>query len=255
MPYRNLLLIFTALVLVSCKQEAQQVEISPKALLNSAIEAHGGQLFDGATIAFELNNFQFKLKREGYNYDYQMSSEKDGALHKVKTFNGGVEYFINDSLSDQGGRAQTLLRNRINSVAYDFYIPSSLTGNDIVLTYLGQENMRLKPHHKLKVTYKQIEGAEPDLRAYVLWINAETNEIDFIAKQNDEASGRKQFMAAAYKRRVEGMLFSDFEIYQTPGRNMDISIDSLGLAYNSGVMQRKTVMTYKDIEVLLPDSD
>ena len=255
MPYKTILLILAGFLLQSCRQEAQQPQITAKALLDSTILAHGGQRVEGATIDFNLNNYSFTLKRDGYNYEYLMGSEKNGELHTARTFNGGIEYKIGDSIVNEFGRQMALVRNRVNSVAYDFYIPYSLTGNDVLLSYLGQEEMRLKPYHKLKVTYKQIEGAEPDLRAYVLWIDAKTFEIDFIAKQNEETSGRKQFMAAAYKRRVAGVLFSDFELYQTPGRNMDVSIDSLGIAYNSGTMRRRSVTTYKDIEVALAAED
>ncbi|WP_420379692.1 DUF6503 family protein [Gilvibacter sp.] len=249
MHFRTSLLLLLVGLTQSCEQSAKSEAIEPRALLDSAITAHGGARYDGATIRFALNNYDFELKREGYTYDYKMSQEKDGALHMVNTFNGGLTYKIGDSLVDHGGRQMTLIRERVNNVAYDFYIPYSLTGNDIVLEYLGTENMRLKPYHKLKVSYKQIPGADPDERAYVLWISADTYEIDFIAKQNEAASGRKQFMAAAYKRRVGGMLFSDFELYQTADRNKEVAIDSLGMAYNSGNMQRKAVTTYMDIEV------
>ncbi|NQX76142.1 DUF6503 family protein [Gilvibacter sp.] len=254
---KQIKLIITALIttaaMVSCQQVEPQQQIQPRALLDSAIAAHGGGHYDGATISFGLNNYDFKLKREGYTYDYEMSQEKDGVLHKVNTFNGGLTYKIGDSLVDQGGRQMTLIRERVNNVAYDFYIPYSLTGNDVILEYLGMEDMRLKPYHKLKVSYKQIPGGDPDHRAYILWISKDTYEIDFIAKQNDETSGRKQFMAAAYKRRVNSMLFSDFELYQTAGRNKDVRIDSLGIAYNTGNMQRKAVTTYRDVAVSLPE--
>lgn len=253
MRFKIALLLLAVAALFSCEQNTKSDTLSARALLDSAIVAHGGQKFEGATIEFGLNNYDFALKRDGYNYDYMMYQERDSAMHTVKTFNGGITYHIDDSLVDPGARQITLIRERVNNVAYDFYIPLSFTGNDVVLTYLGQENMRLKPYHKLKVTYKQIEGAEPDERAYVLWMDADTYEIDFIAKQNETTSGRKQFMAAAYKRRVEGLLFSDFELYQTAGRNTDVSIDSLGIAYNSGVMRRKVVTVYKDIKVKLAD--
>ena len=195
MRFKIALLLLAVAALFSCEQNTKSDTLSARALLDSAIVAHGGQKFEGATIEFGLNNYDFALKRDGYNYDYMMYQERDSAMHTVKTFNGGITYHIDDSLVDPGARQITLIRERVNNVAYDFYIPLSFTGNDVVLTYLGQENMRLKPYHKLKVTYKQIEGAEPDERAYVLWMDADTYEIDFIAKQNETTSGRKQFMA------------------------------------------------------------
>lgn len=255
MGYRFLVFLVFTLTLGSCDRQTETPKLTAKTILNKAIEAHGGQRYDGATITFDLNDYRFKFHKSGYNYKHQMSSEKDGAYHTATAFNGGMNYRIEDSLVEQNARLQTMIRTRVNNVAYDFYIPYVFTTNDIVLTDLGTEQLRLRNYHKIKVGYKQIEGAEPDLRAYVLWIDTETFEIDFIAKQNDEESGRKQFMAAAYKRKVEGMLFSDFELYQTYGRNLQVPIDSLGIAYNIGNMQRRATTKYENIEVDLGSED
>ena len=247
---KNLLFLLAfVFVLHSCKQDVAVVQLDGKTLLNKAIEAHGGDLFKQSTVAFELNNYEFQFTRDGYNYDYSMTRANDTLIATMRAFNGGMEYTENGAVSTQGARMDNIVRNRVNSVAYEFYIPYDFTTNDVVQTYLGDEFMRGRKYHKVKITFKTPEGGTPDLRAFVLWIDAETFEIDFVAKENDSASGRKQFSAAAYKRRVGGMLFSDFEIYQTPGRNREVSIDSIGMAYGAGAMQRVTVTTYKNITV------
>ncbi len=247
---KSLLFTLAAVVLfTSCESSTETKNLDGKTLLNKAIQAHGGDLYSRATIAFDLNKNSFEFTRDGYNYDYKMIRTVDSVTSVGRAFNGGFEFTENGVAKSQGSRTDNMIKNHINSVAYEFYIPYEFTSNDVIQTYLGDEYMRQRLYHKVKISFKTPTGGDPDLRAFMLWLDAETFEIDFVAKENDPNSGRKQFSAAAYKRRVGGMLFSDFEIYQTKGRNREFPLDSIGIAYNAGLMQRSVTTTYKNIVV------
>lgn len=250
-----LAILVLATFLLACNSKEESPEFSGAELIDKAIAAHGGDLYKNATINFELNDYLFEFTRDGYNYNYKMWQDRDTVVIAAHTFNGGIEYTENDSVIDRGARLTNMFKNRINNIAYDFYIPYEFTTNDVIATYLTSEYLRQRLYHKVKISFKTPAGAEPDLRSYMLWIDAESFEVDFIGKENNPNSGKKQFSAAAYKRRVGGMLFSDFELYQTKGRNLDVSLDSLGIAYNMGLMQRRATTTYQDIEVTPLDKD
>ncbi len=241
------------LLLCSCNQNPKVTnkEFDAKALLLKAVEAHGGDLYKSSTISFELNNYEFLLQRDGYNYVYEMSSQNDTAKFTARTFNGGFKFFVNGEESSQGSRMDGIVGNRLTSVVYDFYLPYELLGNDAIHSYDGQEPVRGKMYHKVRVTFKQIDPEVPDQRIMMLWIDQKTHEIDFIGKQNGDEKSRKQFMAAANKRRQSGMLIFDYENYQTTQHNKDAAIDSLAFLYNAGFMRLGRTTIYDKSEVII----
>ncbi|MEP2935100.1 MAG: DUF6503 family protein [Gilvibacter sp.] len=244
---------FVVLFAFGCKQNTDSATQNndAKALLQKALQVHGEQLYNAATVTFTINNYDFVLHREGYNYRYEMSRQTDTAKHTAVTFNGGFEYLVDGQLSTQGPRMDNIVKNRLNGVASDFYLPFELTGNDAIHSYEGQEVVRGKQYHKVKVAFKQIDPEVPDNRIFMLWIESKTFEIDFIGKQDGDRTSRKQFAAAANKRRQSGMLITDFENYQTRDKNKDVAIDSLGIYYNGGMMLVGRKTTYQNSDVKL----
>lgn len=246
-------IILLGLLFTSCAQDAKDNKdnTDAKAILLKALKAHGEALHNAATVTFSLNNYDFVLNREGYNYRYEMSRQTDTAKHTAVTFNGGFEYLVDGVQSSQGPRMDNIVKNRVNAVAFDFYLPYELTGNDAIHTYKGQEIVRGKKYHKVEVTFKQIDPEQPDNRIFLLWIETNNYEIDFIGKQDGDRSTRKQFAAAANKRRLNGMLITDFETYQTQTNNKHVAIDSLGFYYNAGMMLIGRTTIYQDAQVTL----
>lgn len=245
--------VILVLLAYGCNQKVTNdlAQLDGKELLENAVKAHGEQLYTGATVRFMMNENDFDLKRDGYNYRYEMSRQTDTATHTAVTYNGGFEFLIDGELVSQGSRMEVIIRNRLSAVAYDFYLPFELLANDAIHRYLGTEIVRGKEYHKVEVTFKQIDIEVPDNRIIMFWIDVKTNEIDFIAKQDGGRETRKQFMAAANKRRQNGLLISDFETYRTKNLNKDVAIDSLGYYYNLGAMQLGRSIIYKNSEVIL----
>jgi len=234
----------------SCKEESKRTAVvDADTLLENTINAHGGNLYKNSIISFKFKSFNYTLKRDDNDYEYQMIREEKDVLKEAKTFNGGFEYFEDGEQKELSARLSSMFTNRINSMAYWIYIPYEFSTNDAIKEYIGKDVLRGNEYHKLKITYRQFEGLPEDDRIYILWIDTKKFEIDFVAVGNLNDTNGKKFYAAGNKRKIKGMLFSDYEMYNTKTKSKEINFEDLGTSYNIGAMLRDNIVTYENISV------
>lgn len=227
----SIFLTVIGLVLYSCTPNKD-----PQKIVDQAIAAHGGQLFEGRTLSFDFRDKNYLVQRKADGYTYIRSFEDD-SLGQVKDvlFNSTtLERYANDTLLDISDEWKKKYANSVNSVLYFFQLPYGLNDEAVIKEYLGQKVINNKLYEKIKVTFRQENGGEDFEDVFVYWFNAETSTLDFLAYSYLTDGGGKRFRQAINRRTIEGMIFQDYVNFEPA--NPNTKVEDLDKAFNEGTL-------------------
>lgn len=210
-----------SLTMISCntkeiKKETVVVEKKEEKLtksdsiINGAIKAHGGDLYDKASYKFVFRNKQYSFTNNGTSYRYSIErTVKDKQVIDVLE-NGnitrtidGVEAVLNDR--DKGRYSESL-----NSVIYFATLPYKLKDKAVKKEYKGTILIKNKNYNVVKVSFNEEGGGKDFDDKFYYWINTETNTIDYLAYSYSVNKGGVRFRSAYNRRNVDGVIFQDY---------------------------------------------
>jgi len=183
-------------------------------ILNEAIEAHGGDLYNTAYYQFEFRGDTYKFKNNGQNFEYTKISRKDDALTE--------DVLKNDLFSrKEDGHFLALTQKKINSakgalnsVIYFATLPYKLNDASVNKTFIENTTIKGEPYAVIGVTFNEEGGGEDFDDAYHYWINTTTHKIDYLAYNYSVNEGGVRFRSAYNKRVVNGITFQDYINYE-----------------------------------------
>src|SRR5690606_13025286 len=134
---KSLLVLSLALCLFACDQRSDAQKI-----VDSAIDAHGGDAFENSQIEFDFRDKNSKIDT--------LTEERVGAFSRS-----------------------------VNSVAYFAFLPYSLNDAAAVKTYLGETEIKGKKYHQIKVTFEQQGGGDHYEDEFLYWFGKEDFLMDY----------------------------------------------------------------------------
>ncbi|WP_308992731.1 DUF6503 family protein [Mariniflexile litorale] len=240
-----LVLIGTA-TLLACNQKKNKTEIAipetapttetvttPQATLivNKAMDAHGGALYDSAHYEFVFRGDTYHFKNMGKQYEYSKTFKKEGVLTKDVLKNGSFYRLVNGDTLTLPPKVITSATGAINSVIYFATLPHKLGDDAVIKTYLGNTQIKGEKYNMIGVTFKKEGGGADFDDAYCYWIHTETHLVDYLAYNYHVNKGGVRFRSAYNRSVVDGITFQDYVNYEA---EVGTSLIDLPQLYEAG---------------------
>lgn len=219
-------ILLFSVVLFSCNSEQKKpetkvpkivevVELSKsQKILNEAIEAHGGDLYNTANYSFVFRKNTFTFKNDGTNYEYTKKYAKgDSTIYDVLN-NGAFSRTINGvevTLTEKELASGT---GSINSVIYFATLPYKLNDGAVNNKFVEKITIKGQEYDVLEITFDQAGGGDDHDDQYYYWVNKNTKKIDYLAYNYSVNEGGVRFRSAYNTSVVDGITFQDYVNYK-----------------------------------------
>ncbi len=249
---RSPLILLTVLFVAGCASESQD---DPQAIVDAAIEAHGGEAMDGGKLSFTFRGTPFSVERDGGRFAYKRTtSDSLGQAIEDVVDNDGARRFI-------GGEAveiDSITTRRINtdliSVAYFALLPLPLNDAAAQKRYVGSQTIKGEAYDMIEVTFAQGGGGRDYQDVFVYWFHAERHTMDYLAysyvlgadETGPNATGIR-FREAGNVRDVGGFRVQDYRNF-TADAGTDLA--EMGLMYEAGELRVVSDVLLEDVRVV-----
>lgn len=243
------LTILLSISIVSCKtakENKQTHSTSDRAtyLLNQAVKAHGGGLYQNANYQFTFRENVYTFKNNGNQYRYTALKKKDGTTTYDVLDNNQLQRTINGVDQNLSDADQTKYSGGINSVIYFATLPYKLQDPAVNKSYVGNTTIKDKKYEILEITFDQEGGGSDHDDTYHYWINRETHLIDYLAYNYSVGKGGVRFRAAYNTRNVDGIVFQDYVNYKAEVGTALIDLPKL---YESDQLTKLSVIATENV--------
>ena len=226
---KSLLFFAFSILILNCKQE----EKDANAIINKSIEVSGGNLFEKSNINFDFRDKHYKAIRYNGKFRYErVFKDSLGLVRDVLNNKGFLRYLNGKTLeiSDEKTQAYT---SSVNSVHYFSVLPYGLNGKAVNKLFLGEEEVKGKKYHKIKVTFNEEGGGEDYDDEFIYWINIENYKADYLAYSYSEKDGKGfRFREAYNERYINGIRFVDYNNYKP--KNNSVTLENLDTQFENG---------------------
>ena len=238
----GILLAGMLFVLLSCQKSPDA-----QSIIDAAIEAHGGALYENVHISFDFRKRHYVLHHEQGVFQYERHFEDSTGKIRDILNNEGFKRYLNDQdITDTVKKAAAYTRS-VNSVAYFVLLPYRLNDPAVIKEYLGETSIKDEPYHKIGVTFQQQGGGEDFEDQFVYWIHQKHHTMDYLAYLYYTDGGGKRFRAPYNQRVIEGIRFTDYENYKEVSDN--IPIDQYDSLYQAGALKLLSKIELENIKV------
>ncbi len=221
-PYFLIFLLF-ANALVECKKKPSQEKTvlnqerihkktptKADTIVNKAIAAHGGELYNSAHYAFNFRGKKYTFKNNHNTYSYTVEQATDSTLTIDKLENGIFQRTINNEAVTLPKKKSDLYINNLNSVVYFTLLPYKLNDSAVNKYYLGATIIKNFNYHIIKVTFDEKGGGKDFEDEFYYWIHAENYTVDYLAYKYAVNGGGIRFRSFFNRTKVAGIIFQDY---------------------------------------------
>ena len=241
--------IFPILLLtlfIACKETPPP---DPQVIIDSTIQAHGGDRLDGSTIDFDFRGTHFTVMHNQGAFSYVRSFRDSAGLVRDVLYNDGFYREINGNIVEPSNRMRQILPGSVNSVVYFALLPFKLDDPSVKERYLGEEAVKGERYHKVEITFTQHSGGTDWNDVFVYWIHKDNNSMDYLAYLYHVNGGGTRFREAHNIRTVEGIRFADYRNYKAETENLPL--EEYGRAFNKGGLVKVSDVDIENIQVKL----
>lgn len=183
-------------------------------ILQEAIKAHGGELYDQANYEFIFRDKKYTFKNKGNDFVYTVKSTKDGNTTYDILENGTFYREVNNTSVTLSEKKENSAKNAVNSVIYFATLPHKLNDPAVNKTFVEETTIKGEKYNVLKVTFNEEGGGDDHDDEYHYWINQSTKKIDYLAYNYQVNGGGVRFRSAYNTRVVDGITFQDYINYK-----------------------------------------
>jgi hypothetical protein len=207
--------------------------ITPQAVVDSAIQTHGGDKYAHSTIEFDFRDRHYLIQTDVGKFRYERILRDSTSTTRDILTNEGLVREINNvrqALPDSMIRKYT---GSINSVVYFAQLPFRLNDPAVNKKLLGTTTLDGKPYYKIEVTFGENGGGDGFRDVFHFWIHQTDFTLDYFAyyyEENKEWESR--FRKVLRRQVVNGIMLQDYINYKTAQRK--VPFDSLESLYVSG---------------------
>ena len=188
-----------------------------RAMVERAIEHHGGSLFDTSRTALTQSSrsgsFRIVVERRSGVYRYEVTGDSSsGGLRVVTITNDSVESRLDGALQVLDPEGAARARRFVDARVWFPFLPYGLLGESVHLHDRGVERWPSGLLHRVHVTFAPGSSSDAD-DEYAFWFDPETARLRQYAYSFDVGDGRVglRFRPLSNYRRVGGLLFYDAE--------------------------------------------
>lgn len=227
----------------SCNQRTETQKI-----VDSAIEAYGGKIYESSIIDFDFRNIHYTIYKTPTAFEYiREFNDSTGIIRDVLN-NSGFVRTIN------GKKIDTLTEERIgafsrsiNSVAYFAYLPYGLNDAAAVKTYLGETEINGEKYHLIKVTFVPDGGGEHYEDEFLYWIGVDDYFLDYMAYSYHTDGGGVRMREVSDVIEVGGIRFQNYLNLKPEDKNTPV--EKMQELYISGNLELLSEISLENIKV------
>ncbi|SEA17132.1 hypothetical protein SAMN05443667_102200 [Flavobacterium gillisiae] len=256
---KNLILLcVTAALLLSCNNKKNNTAATDKndtiaiekpltkadSIVNRAIEAHGGKLYNDADYSFEFRGKKYRFQNGEAAYTYSSEIQKGDSLIKDVMTSDKFERTINSELQSLSAADAGKYGESLNSVIYFATLPHKLQDASVNKKYVEETTIKGKKYDVIEVTFGQDGGGKDFDDQYQYWINKETHLMDYFAYNYQVNDGGVRFRAAFNTRVVADVTFQDYINYEAPVKT---PLKDLPALYEQGKLKEASKILTENI--------
>ncbi|RZS97064.1 DUF6503 family protein [Cecembia calidifontis] len=229
----------------SCSQ--QGVDKEAQRIVDLAIQAHGGELFQKAVISFDFRERHYSIFKSPQRFEYiREFTDSTGFVRDVLN-NEGFQRTVNGNPVELPEDRIRAFSNSVNSVAYFAFLPYGLNDAAVIKTYVGETELEGNPYHVVKVTFKQEGGGEDYDDEFLYWFHKENHMMDYMAYSYHTDGGGVRFRKAIRKHQVNGLVLLDFENYKPEDKKTPV--DQMETLFKEGKLELLSEIILENIKV------
>jgi len=227
---------------ISCDSRTEAEKI-----VDAAIDAHGGELYEKTAITFDFRGTQYSIFKSPTAFEYQREfTDSTGKVVDVLN-NAGFARKVNGVLID------TLTEERIgafsrsvNSVAYFAFLPYGLNDAAAIKTYLGETTVKGKAYHLVKVTFQAAGGGDHFEDEFLYWFGVEDSRMDYMAYSYHTDGGGVRMREVRATQEVGGIRFQDY--INLKAASKETPLDSMQYLYEKGALEKLSEINLENIQ-------
>ncbi len=248
----QLVFAFICLLAAGCTSEGTADD--PQAIVDAAIEAHGGNVLDHAELSFTFRGTPFSVRRDGGRYAYKrITTDSLGQTIEDVVDNEGAHRFVDGEEVAIDSITTLRINTDVNSVAYFALLPIPLNDPAMQKRYLGSQTINGEPYNMVEGTFAQEGGGRDYQDVFVYWFHAERHTMDFLAysyilgvdETGPNATGLR-FREAGNVRDVNGYRVQDYRNF-TADAGTDLV--QMGLMFEAGELRVVSDIQVEDVRV------
>lgn len=247
--FSKICLIFAFAGLAACAESTppEAIKLSKaEQIAHAAVRAHGGNLADSVKISFRLRDRIYTVTRSGGLFTYTSEhSDSTGVIRRSLT-NEGFTQTLNGVPVPLSAKDSLAGAEAVNSVVYFTLLPAFLKDPAVYIHEDGTDTLAERTYHRLKVTFDPVGGGIDHDDVFLYWIDQETSKMDYLAYSFKVNGGGSRFRKAYNSRRINGIVFQDYENYKGPAPD---SLHHIAHLYKDGRLELLSKVEVTDIAV------
>ena len=232
--------LLAVVITAGCVSESQTDD--PQAMVDAAIEAHGGDVLEHAELSFEFRGTPFSVMRDGGRFTYKRTTTDSlGQTIEDIVDNKGAHRFVEGEEVAIDSITTRRINTDVNSVAYFALLPIPLNDPAMQKRYLGSQTINGEPYDMVEGTFAQEGGGRDYQDVFVYWFHAERHTMDYLAysyilgadETGPNATGIR-FREAGNVRDVGGYRVLD---YRNLTADAGTDLAEMGLMFEAGELR------------------
>jgi hypothetical protein len=203
-------------------------------IVDRAIEAHGGKLYDNADYSFVFRGTKYRFQNNETTYAYSSEIQKGDSLIKNVMTPDKFERSVNSNLQALNKEKTSQYSEALNSVIYFAMLPYKLQDASVNRKFIEETTIKDKQYDVVGVTFGQDGGGRDFDDEFHYWINKQTHKIDYIAYNYRTNNGGVRFRTAFNTRVIDGITFQDYINYEAP---LETPLKDLPILYEQGKLK------------------
>lgn len=215
-------------------------------IINEAIAFHGGEVLVEAKLSFRFRDRDYTVERSGGEFVYTSSHSDSLGVHVRTLTNEGYTETLDGHLLPVETKDSLARAGTVNSVVYFALLPLFLNDPAVYKELQGVDTLDGKAYHRVQVTFDPDGGGEDHDDVYLYWFDVDSNRMDFIAYSFHINKGGSRLRRAVNSRRVNGVVFQDYENYRGPAPD---SLQFIASMYSKGDLDMLSTVALTNISV------
>ncbi|MEM9918315.1 MAG: DUF6503 family protein [Bacteroidota bacterium] len=242
------ILLLLTLGLLACSKVGQKAKNadSKNSLIRSAIEAHGGSLYDRASYSFDFRGTTYGFKNRGEQFVYTKNFEKKGQQFSDTLSNKGFVRMVDGVRQPLSEKDAKRYGDALNSVIYFAMLPYKLEDPAVLKTNKGSIRIKGQEYYQVEVRFEEEGGGTDHDDVFYYWLHKNNFTVDYLAYLYHTNGGGVRFRSAYNPRIVDGIRFQDYINYKA---SADTPLDSLPKMYEAGQLRELSRIELVDIKL------
>ncbi len=195
---------------IESQEKKQKDPSKADRIIDKAIQAHGGGLYDTADYSFVFRKKKYQFTNKNSEYSYSVTQEKEGDIIEDFIVNGKFERQVNGEPISLTKKQIEAAQGALNSVIYFATLPYKLKDASVNKKFIETTVIKKENYDLVEVTFDEQGGGKDHDDVFHYWINQKTNKIDYLAYNYKVNKGGVRFRSFYNRRIIEGVTFQDY---------------------------------------------